>query len=109
MSFKPTPQQKAAINAPHNHSAIVTAAAGSGKTTLLVDRILRLLSEPSLNIRGDSLAILTFTRNAASSLRAKLISKMTERIKALSSDFSTEASALRVLLTEQMVALRSAS
>lgn len=109
MSFKPTPQQKAAINAPHNHSAIVTAAAGSGKTTLLVDRILRLLSEPSLNIRGDSLAILTFTRNAASSLRAKLISKMTERIKALSSDFSTEASALRMLLTEQMVALRSAS
>lgn len=109
MAFQPTPQQLAAINAPHYESAVVTAAAGSGKTTLLVDRILRLLSDPSLGISADSLAILTFTRNAASSLRAKLIKKMTEQIKALAADSSTAAAEKRILLTEQMIALRSAS
>ena len=104
MAFKPTPQQQAAIDAPHNRNAVVTAAAGSGKTTLLVDRILRLISDPELDIPADTLAIMTFTRNAAAALRTKLNDGIAKRIRELPKNDST-----RKYLSDQAIALRAAS
>lgn len=105
--MKFTPQQQAAINAPHDRSAIVTAAAGSGKTTLLVERMIRLLSDKSLEIHGDSLAVMTFTRNAAASLRKKLIGKLSERIKAIRAEGDPDGVA--DMLSERLFELRSAA
>lgn len=102
-----TPHQQMAINAPHNKSAIVTAAAGSGKTTLLVERIIRLLSDKSLEIHGDSFAIMTFTRNAAASLRKKLISKLSARIKDIREQGDPDN--IADMLSERLFELRSAS
>lgn len=107
--MKFTRQQLTAINAPHDRNTIVTAAAGSGKTTLLVDRILRLLSDRSLGITADTLAIMTFTRNAAASLKTKLIKKINARIKELSAENSEQAAQLRAHLSEQSIALRTAA
>lgn len=103
MANKPTKQQQRAIDAPHDSSVIVTAAAGSGKTTLLVERMVRLLSDRSLGIEGDSAAIMTFTRNAADSLRVKLMKALGEKLKAPE---TTEEE--REYLSEQIIKLRSA-
>ncbi|MGN0684083.1 MAG: UvrD-helicase domain-containing protein, partial [Oscillospiraceae bacterium] len=62
------PQQKKAVDAVIGQSTIVTAAAGSGKTFVLVERIIRLISTKDNNIPADSLAIMTFTKNATRSL-----------------------------------------
>lgn len=105
--MKFTPQQQAAINAPHDRSAIVTAAAGSGKTTLLVERMIRLLSDKKLDIHGDSLAVMTFTRNAAASLRKKLINKLSERIKAIRAEGDPDD--IADMLSERLFELRSAA
>ncbi len=87
----------------------IIGSSGSGKTTLLVSRIIRLLSDRSLGIAADSLAIMTFTRNAAAQLREKLRRKLKERIKELSADNTAEAADMRRHLSEQMILLRSAS
>ena len=104
MANKPTRQQQRAIDAPHNSSVIVTAAAGSGKTTLLVERMVRLLSDKALRIEGDSVAVMTFTRNAADSLRVKLMSALGKKLK----DAETSESE-KEYLSEQLIKLRSAS
>lgn len=99
-------QQKAVIF-PHTEPAVVTAAAGSGKTTLLVQRVIRLLSDPSLGIKADTMAIMTFTRNATNSLREKLNKALNEKLDELSE--SPESQAERDWLSEQIFALRRAS
>ena len=103
MANKPTKQQQRAIDAPHDSSVIVTAAAGSGKTTLLVERMVRLLSDRSLGIDGDSAAIMTFTRNAADNLRVKLMKALGDKLKA-----PETAEEEREYLSEQLIKLRSA-
>ena len=104
MANKPTKQQQRAIDAPNDSSVIVTAAAGSGKTTLLVERMVRLLSDKALGIDGDSIAVMTFTRNAADSLRVKLMAALGKKLKAPE---TTESE--REYLSEQLIKLRSAS
>ena len=49
---------------------LLSAAAGSGKTTVLVERVLRLILDDGADI--DRMLIVTFTRAAASDMRAKL-------------------------------------
>ncbi len=73
-----TKQQTAAVNAGIDEPTIVSAAAGSGKTTVLVERVIRLLSDKALDIPADTLAIMTFTRNAAENMRSKLISRLSD-------------------------------
>lgn len=105
MANKPTPEQQKAIDHPHSRSAIISAAAGSGKTTLLVERIVRLLSDMELSVSADSLVVVTFTRNAAASLRVKLNNRLSAAIDSISeSDPKTAA-----YLSEQLIKLRSAS
>lgn len=105
--MKFTAHQQMAIDAPHDKSAIVTAAAGSGKTTLLVERIIRLLSDNTLGIHGDSFAIMTFTRNAAASLRKKLISKLSARIKDIRAQGDPDN--IADMISEKLFELRGAS
>lgn len=103
------PEQERAASFPHDAPAVVTAAAGSGKTTLLVERVIRLLSDKDKNIPADSLAVMTFTRNATKSLREKLSRALSEKIGELSSDNSPAARENREYLAGQIFALRQAS
>ncbi len=98
--------QKAAVEFSHSESAVVTAAAGSGKTTLLVQRVIRLLSDPSLGIKADTMAIMTFTRNATNSLRDKLNNALNKRLDELSGEPDSQSE--RNWLSEQIFALRQA-
>ena len=79
MAEKLTPQQHQAV---HNRGGklLVSAAAGSGKTKVLVDRILSYLTDPADPANLDDFLIITYTKAAASELRSKIASKLTERI-----------------------------
>ena len=59
---------------------LVSAAAGSGKTKVLVDRILSYLTDPVDPANLDSFLIITYTKAAASELRAKIAAKLSEHI-----------------------------
>lgn len=71
-----TDEQLAAIE-DRGHSILLSAAAGSGKTTVLVERVLRLIAEEGADV--DRMLVVTFTRAAASDMRAKLSRKLSER------------------------------
>lgn len=101
--------QQAAVDHPHNTNAIVTAAAGSGKTTLLVARVIRLLSDISLDIPADSLAVMTFTKNATASMREKLNDALAKELTQLDDKTSAEERERYDYLKKQMFALRQAS
>lgn len=98
--------QLRAVEFSHTQSAVVTAAAGSGKTTLLVERVIRLLSDPALGIKADTMAIMTFTRNATNSLRKKLDDALNKKLDVLSDN--PESQAERDWLSGQIFALRQA-
>ncbi len=99
--------QLRAVEFPHDNPAVVTAAAGSGKTTLLVERIIRLLSDRELGIRAESLAVMTFTRNATKSLREKLNRALSGKLAEIPAgdDFDEQ----RAYLSKQIFGLRQAS
>ncbi len=72
--FKPSPQQKRAIET--EGSLLISAAAGSGKTTVLVRRVLRLLSDGRPEHTADRLMVVTFTVAAAAKLKGDLGHKL---------------------------------
>ena len=79
--MKFTPAQKKAID--HAGSALlVSAAAGSGKTAVLVERAVRMLCDETTPAPADQLLIVTFTKAAAASLRAKLTQRLGSEIMA---------------------------
>lgn len=59
---------------------LVSAAAGSGKTKVLVDRLMGYLMDPGDPADVDQFLIITYTKAAASELRAKIASKLTETL-----------------------------
>ena len=61
-------------------SILLSAAAGSGKTTVLVERVLRLVTQAGVDV--DRMLVVTFTRAAASDMRAKLSARLNERAAA---------------------------
>ena len=84
---------------PDSRSATVTAAAGSGKTALLVERVIRILCDTHDPIPADTIAIMTFTRNAAEEFRRR----MTDAVaKAAREDPQNS------YLSEQLIRFRSA-
>lgn len=95
-------EQERAADFPYDHPAVVTAAAGSGKTTLLVERVIRLLSDRNSGMKSDTLAIMTFTRNATKSLREKLNVALNKK---LAEETDSEMCAY---LKEQIFGLRQA-
>lgn len=101
--------QQAAIDHSHLSPAVVTAAAGSGKTTLLVQRIVRLLSDMELNIPADSLAVMTFTRNATKSMREKLNKAISNELNELANATAAEERERYNYLKKQLFLLRQAA
>lgn len=79
MAEKLTPQQAQAVNH-RGGRLLVSAAAGSGKTKVLVDRLMGFLTDGSDPANIDDFLIITYTKAAASELRAKIAAKLTERI-----------------------------
>ena len=79
MAEKLTPQQEQAV---YNRGGklLVSAAAGSGKTKVLVDRLLSYMTDPNDPANIDDFLIITYTKAAASELRGKIASKLSERI-----------------------------
>lgn len=74
-----TISQKAAVEN-RGGPLLVSAAAGSGKTKVLVDRLLGYLTDKKDPANIDDFLIITYTKAAASELRAKIASKLTERM-----------------------------
>lgn len=74
-----TPSQKAAVEN-RGGPLLVSAAAGSGKTKVLVDRLLGYLTQEKDPANLDEFLIITYTKAAASELRAKIASKLAERM-----------------------------
>ena len=72
--MKYTNDQQKVLDAPIKN-ILVSAAAGSGKTEVLVERIMRRLVADE-NSTLSRLLIVTFTRNSASDLRAKINKKL---------------------------------
>ena len=81
MEFNWTPEQQAAIGA-QGASVSVSAAAGSGKTAVLVERLLRMLTEEAEDRRipAETLAVMTFTNDAAAEMRSRLMAALDEKI-----------------------------
>lgn len=59
---------------------LVSAAAGSGKTKVLVDRLMSYILDPTDPANIDDFLIITYTKAAASELRGKIASKLSELI-----------------------------
>lgn len=72
-----TPAQTAVVEN-RGGNLLVSAAAGSGKTKVLVDRILTQVCEESKNI--NQFLVITFTKAAATELRAKLLAGLSVRL-----------------------------
>ena len=73
MKMRFTPEDEAArerARRDHATSFVLEAGAGTGKTTLLVDRILCLVREG--HARLDQIAAVTFTENAATTMKLRL-------------------------------------
>lgn len=79
MAEKLTPQQKLAVEN-RGGKLLVSAAAGSGKTKVLVDRLMSYLTDPVAPANLDDFLIITYTKAAASELRGKISTKLTEYI-----------------------------
>ena len=74
-----TDEQLRAIEA-RGGNILLSAAAGSGKTTVLVERVLRLIAGDGADV--SRMLVVTFTRAAASDMRAKLSRQLNERAAA---------------------------
>ena len=74
-----TREQLRAIEA-RGGNVLLSAAAGSGKTTVLVERVLRMIADEGADV--DRMLVVTFTRAAASDMRAKLSRQLSARAAA---------------------------
>jgi ATP-dependent exoDNAse (exonuclease V) beta subunit (contains helicase and exonuclease domains) len=67
-------QQEVLESLNNDSNVLVAAAAGSGKTAVLVERIIRSITEGRCNI--DELLVVTFMKDAAAQMKAKIISAL---------------------------------
>ena len=75
----PDNEQRELITSALDTSMLVEAAAGTGKTTSMVARMVALLAEDKCRVH--QLAAVTFTRKAASQLRARFQSVLEQRVR----------------------------
>ena len=79
MAEQLTKQQKKAVD-DRGGALLVSAAAGSGKTKVLVDRVMKYITDPNDPVNIDDFLVITYTKAAASELRAKIAKALTQRI-----------------------------
>ena len=79
MAEKLTPQQEMAVKN-RGGNLLVSAAAGSGKTKVLVDRLMDYVMNPVDPANLDDFLIITYTKAAATELRGKISSKLSEKM-----------------------------
>lgn len=99
MADKLTPQQAQAVH-DRGGNLLVSAAAGSGKTKVLVDRLMTYLLDPVNPANLDEFLIITYTKAAASELRGKIASKLTEKIAACPENRHLQKQMQRLFLTK---------
>jgi ATP-dependent helicase/nuclease subunit A len=75
-----TEMQLAAIEG-KGGSMIVSAAAGSGKTMVLVERLIRQICDEKNPLSLRELTMVTFTNDAATGMRKKLLKALSEKIR----------------------------
>ena len=75
-----SPEQNDVVIAPIEN-ILVSAAAGSGKTTVLVARLIEKICNGTYD--ADDILVVTFTREAASNMCAKIESAISEKIRIL--------------------------
>ena len=75
-----TKPQQNAIEA-RGSNILVSAAAGSGKTAVLVERVIRLITDVTLNLDVDKLLIVTFTNAAAAEMKSRIAKALLEIIR----------------------------
>ncbi|MCR5207333.1 MAG: UvrD-helicase domain-containing protein [Eubacterium sp.] len=74
-----TDAQQAAIDA-RGSNILVSAAAGSGKTAVLVERVIRMITDKSLEVNVDNLLVVTFTKAAAAEMKSRIAQALDEII-----------------------------
>ena len=77
--FRPTPAQKAAIEA-RGSALLVSAGAGSGKTRVLTERLMSRICDEEQPLDLDRFLIITFTRAAAGELRGRIMEELAQRL-----------------------------
>lgn len=99
MAEKLTPQQQLAVEN-RGGKLLVSAAAGSGKTKVLVDRLMGHLTDSVTPANIDEFLIITYTKAAATELRGKIASKLSERIAENPSNHHLQRQLQRLYLTK---------
>ena len=79
MADKLSDQQRQVVE-DRGGALLVSAAAGSGKTRVLIERVLKYITEPNSEVNIDDFLMITYTKAAASELRAKIAKALTGRI-----------------------------
>ncbi len=75
-----TPEQLAAIET-RDRTVLLSAAAGSGKTTVLTERLIRSLTQEEHPLDLSRTLVVTFTRAAAASLKARIGRALADAIR----------------------------
>ena len=99
MAEKLTLQQQQAVDN-RGGKLLVSAAAGSGKTKVLVDRLLKYILDPVDPANIDEFLIITYTKAAASELRAKIAGKLSEKIAVEPGNHHLQRQLQRLYLTK---------
>ncbi len=99
MADKLTPQQQQAVD-DRGGNLLVSAAAGSGKTKVLVDRLMKYILDPMDPANIDEFLLITYTKAAASELRAKIAGKLSEHIAQNPSNKHLQRQLQRLYLTK---------
>ncbi len=75
-----TDQQLDAITS-ENRALFLSAAAGSGKTAVLIEKLTRMLCDPDKGAAADSIAVATFTNDAAAQMKRRLADAMSAKLE----------------------------
>lgn len=80
MSNHWTKEQEEALSL-RGKNLLLSAAAGSGKTAVLTERIARLVKDPANGTDINELLVLTFTKAAASEMKARISEALSDALK----------------------------
>ena len=90
--FSPTPAQLQAMQ--HKGSdLLISAGAGSGKTATLTDRIVNRICNDGMDI--SRMLVVTFTKDAAAELKARITKKLSEKLKTYPSSLHLSSQIVR--------------